>query len=355
MSSEKTYVLVTGGAGYIGSHTTVELIEAGYHPVIIDNLSNSSEEAIRRINAITKTEVPFIKVDLRDKPGMAKVFQQYKFKSVLHFAGLKAVGESAQIPLDYYEVNVSGTINLIKLMLEYNVPEIIFSSSATVYGDATRFENMIPIPEECPTGPTSTYGRSKLMIEEILRDSVAAGYNLKAGVLRYFNPIGAHPSGTMGEDPQGIPNNLLPFVAQVAIGRRERLYVFGNDYENSPDGTPIRDYIHVVDLARGHLAALARLNQINDKSFFREWNLGTGNGSTVFEVVNAFEKATGKQIPNTVTGRRKGDVVNLTAKPNRANEELNWKAEYTVEIACTDLWKWTTANPYGYSDKESAA
>ncbi|KAK9358498.1 hypothetical protein V1504DRAFT_460786 [Lipomyces starkeyi] len=354
MTADK-YVLVTGGAGYIGSHTVLELINAGYKVVVIDNLCNSSEEAIRRVSELTNSTIPFFPVDLRDKEGLEKVFSEYPIQSVIHFAGLKAVGESTKIPLEYYDSNVTGTIVLLKVMAKYGTPIFVFSSSATVYGDATRFENMIPIPEECPTGPTSPYGHTKMIIEEILTDAAAADSNLKIGILRYFNPIGAHPSGRIGEDPRGIPNNLLPFVAQVAVGRRTMLQVFGNDYKDSPDGTPIRDYIHVVDLAKGHLAALATLDAVegeNGEGFVRPWNLGTGNGSTVFEVVHAFENATGKTIPLEVVGRRKGDVVNLTAKPDRANTELKWKAELSIEDACRDLWKWSTNNPWGYGQPE---
>ncbi|KAK9465673.1 hypothetical protein V1512DRAFT_228106 [Lipomyces arxii] len=352
MPSDK-YVLVTGGAGYIGSHTVLELVKAGYKPVVVDNLCNSSEEAVRRVGELTDSKIPFFKTDLRDKEGLDAVFKEYSIESVLHFAGLKAVGESTKIPLEYYDSNVSGTIVLLKTMQKYNTPNFVFSSSATVYGDATRFENMIPIPEECPTGPTSPYGHTKLIIEEILGDAAAADSNLKVAILRYFNPIGAHPSGRIGEDPQGIPNNLLPFVAQVAVGRRQKLQIFGNDYE-SKDGTPIRDYIHVVDLAKGHLAAMAKLDSVtgqDGQGYFREWNLGTGNGSTVFEIVHAFEKATGVKIPLEVVGRRKGDVVNLTAKADRAHNELHWQTQLTIEDACRDLWKWTTENPWGYGGK----
>ncbi|KAK9477438.1 hypothetical protein V1514DRAFT_334069 [Lipomyces japonicus] len=346
------YVLVTGGAGYIGSHTVLELLNAGYKVVVVDNLVNSSEEAIRRVEQLAgNVHVPFFNTDIRDYDGLDKIFTQYKVSAVLHFAGLKAVGESVQKPLEYHDNNVAGTITLLKVMRAHGSNVFVFSSSATVYGDATRFENMIPIPEECPTDPTSPYGHTKLIIEEILRD--VAGSNdaqIKVGILRYFNPIGAHPSGRIGEDPRGIPNNLLPFVAQVAVGRREKLQVFGNDYD-SRDGTPIRDYIHVVDLAKGHLAAVKKLNSITQPAFSREWNLGTGNGSTVFEIVHAFEKATNKPIPVEVVGRRKGDVVNLTAKPSRANTELDWHAQLTIDDSCRDLWKWATANPWGYGEQ----
>ncbi|KAK9378114.1 uncharacterized protein V2V93DRAFT_376866 [Kockiozyma suomiensis] len=350
-----SYVLVAGGAGYIGSHTVLELVNAGYKVVVVDNFCNSSEESIIRVRQITNTpDIPLINVDLRDAAGLDKVFTDYNVKSVIHFAGLKAVGESTKIPLEYYDANVGGAITLLKSMAKHGVPEFVFSSSATVYGDATRFPNMIPIPEECPTGPTSPYGHTKLIIEEILEDAAAADPNLKVAVLRYFNPIGAHPSGRIGEDPRGIPNNLLPFVAQVAVGRRPKLQVFGDDYEGSPDGTPIRDYIHVVDLAKGHLAALAKLDSVNGENgegFLRAWNLGSGKGSTVLQIISAFEKATNQKIPFDIVGRRKGDVLDLTAKPDRANTELKWKVELSVEDACRDLWKWTTENPWGYDGK----
>ncbi|CDO55144.1 hypothetical protein DV495_004324 [Geotrichum candidum] len=354
----KEYVLVTGGAGYIGSHTVVALIEAGRNVVILDNLSNSSREAIRRIEQITKvTEpIPFYQVDLRDAAGIAKIFKDYPtITSVLHFAGLKAVGESTKIPLDYYEQNVGGTITLVKEMVKADVKTIVFSSSATVYGDVTRFhddEKYIPIPEETPTEAESPYGKTKLFVETILRDHSLVNAGWKTALLRYFNPIGAHPSGIMGEDPLGIPNNLLPFCAQVAVGRRDKLSVFGNDYP-SRDGTPIRDYLHVVDLARGHLKALEYLeNKVNqEEGFAREWNLGTGKGTTVLEVVASFIKAIGDpaKLPYEIKGRRKGDVLDLTARPDRANRELGWKSELTLDDACRDLWNWTTKNPYGYN------
>ncbi|CAN6618739.1 hypothetical protein TRVA0_007S02190 [Trichomonascus vanleenenianus] len=354
--ADKEYVLVTGGAGYIGSHTVVTLIEAGRNVVILDNLSNSSYEAVKRIEKITGTLPEFVEADLRNVEDMRVAFKKYKITSVLHFAGLKAVGESTQIPLEYYSQNVAGTINLIKVMEEFGVSTFVFSSSATVYGDATKYENMIPIPEECPTGPLSPYGNTKLFIEQILRDYAKANKQWHVALLRYFNPMGAHPSGVMGEDPLGIPNNLLPFLAQVAIGRREKLMVFGNDYP-SRDGTPIRDYVHVVDLAEGHLAALAKLEEVQKErqnptvGYCREWNLGTGHGSTVFEVIKEFSAAVGRDLPYEVAPRRDGDVLDLTAKPNRANSELKWKTKLTMQQACEDLWRWTQQNPYGYQKK----
>ncbi|ODV93283.1 hypothetical protein PACTADRAFT_51895 [Pachysolen tannophilus NRRL Y-2460] len=342
-----SYILVTGGAGYIGSHTVVELVNNGYNVVVVDNLVNSSYDVIVRIEVLTRKQIPFFKIDLNDHDALDQVFKAYPIQAVLHFAALKAVGESTKFPLNYYSNNVGGAISLLKVMEENNVKNIVFSSSATVYGDATRFENMIPIPEHCPTGPTNPYGETKITIENIIRDVYANDKSWKCAILRYFNPIGAHPSGLIGEDPLGIPNNLLPFLAQVAIGRREKLSVFGSDY-NSKDGTPIRDYIHVIDLAKGHIAALNYLFNHKDNGLCREWNLGTGNGSTVFEVFNAFCEAVGKKLPFEVVGRRDGDVLNLTANPKRANTELKWKAQLSINDACKDLWNWTTKNPFGF-------
>lgn len=345
---DKKYCLVTGGAGYIGSHTVVELSEAGYDCVVVDNLSNSSYESISRMEVLTKKEIKFAKIDLCDYDDLNAVFDKYAIHSVLHFAGLKAVGESTEIPLKYYFNNIVGTINLLECMKSHGVKNMVFSSSATVYGDATRFENMIPIPETCPTGPTNPYGKTKLAIEEIMRDLHFADNSFSFAILRYFNPIGAHPSGVIGEDPLGIPNNLLPFMAQVAIGRRPKLYVFGNDYD-SVDGTPIRDYIHVVDLAKGHLAALKYLEE--QPGTCREWNLGTGQGTTVLQMYRAFCDAIGFEIDYEITGRRDGDVLNLTAKCDRATNELKWQTELDVSRACVDLWKWTEDNPFGYQLK----
>ncbi|CAM9012390.1 unnamed protein product [Wickerhamomyces anomalus] len=344
-------ILVTGGAGYIGSHTVIELIQNNYSVIILDNLSNSSYDAIARIEFIVGRSIPFYNIDLRDHDKLSQLFQSNDIKSVIHFAALKAVGESTKIPLTYYDNNINGTINLLKIMNQFNVKSIVFSSSATVYGDATRFENMIPIPESCPNDPTNPYGQTKYTIEQIIHDLYKSDPTWKAAILRYFNPIGAHPSGLIGEDPLGIPNNLLPYLAQVAIGRREKLSIFGNDYD-SHDGTPIRDYIHVVDLAKGHISALNYLEQ-NQSGLFREWNLGTGKGSTVFDVYNAFCKAVGKNLPYEVVGRRDGDVLNLTADPKRANNELKWFAKLSIQDACADLWKWTIENPFGLILKES--
>ncbi|KAI3404926.1 GAL10 [Candida oxycetoniae] len=349
-TTEDGYVLVTGGAGYIGSHTVIELINNGYKVVIADNLSNSSYDAVARIEYIVKQHVPFYNVDIKDFNQLNQVFQDYNISGVIHFAALKAVGESTKIPLKYYENNVTGTITLLNVCMENNVKTIVFSSSATVYGDVTRFgpTEMIPIPETCPTDPTNPYGKTKYVIEQILKDIHAADPLWKVAILRYFNPIGAHPSGLLGEDPLGIPNNLLPYLAQVAIGRREKLSVFGNDYD-SHDGTPIRDYIHVVDLAKGHIAALDYLKKLNKEGLYREWNLGTGKGSTVFDIYYAFCKAVGRELPYEVVCRRQGDVLDLTAKPDRANTELKWRAELSIQDACKDLWKWTVENPFGFN------
>ncbi|KAL1921339.1 uncharacterized protein VTP21DRAFT_11055 [Calcarisporiella thermophila] len=340
MSIDDKIVLVTGGAGYIGSHTVVELLNAGHRVVVIDNLSNSSYEAIRRIEKITGLKCPFHKVDILDRTGMRKIFELYDIGSVVHFAGLKAVGESTQIPLSYYHNNISGTIVLLEVMKEFNVRNIVFSSSATVYGDPP----IIPIPENCPTGSTNPYGRTKLFIEHIIRDLCTAESEWNAALLRYFNPAGAHKSGIMGEDPRGIPNNLMPYLAQVAVGKREYLSVFGNDYKTK-DGTGIRDYIHVVDLALGHLAAL---NKLKENPGCVIYNLGTGTGYTVLDMVHAFSEAVGRDLPYKFTPRRAGDVTNLTADPALANKELNWRAERSLDVMCEDLWRWQSNNPHGY-------
>ncbi|KAJ9150819.1 UDP-glucose 4-epimerase [Pleurostoma richardsiae] len=350
-------VLVTGGTGYIGSFTSLTLLEAGYDVVIVDNLYNSSVVALDRIELICGRRPVFYKVDVTDEPALEEVFAKHPdIDSVIHFAALKAVGESSVIPLEYYRVNVGGSISLLRAMSKHNVTNIVFSSSATVYGDATRFPNMIPIPETCPIGPTNTYGRTKSMIENVIEDHVVAQRNnLKkegkpyeqwnAANLRYFNPCGAHPSGLMGEDPQGVPFNLLPLLGQVATGEREKLLVFGDDYA-SRDGTAIRDYIHVVDLARGHLSALKYLRE--QKPGVKAWNLGSGRGSTVFEMIKAFSDVVGRQLPYEVVARRPGDVLDLTANPALANKELGWKTELRMEDACADLWRWVSNNPKGY-------
>ena len=308
----------------------------------MDSLINSSLEAHQRIEQLISAKVPLEQVDLTDYEALAAVFEKYDIDAVIHFAALKAVGESSQIPLAYWSNNVGGSLNLLRLMDLHKVNKIVFSSSATVYGDATRFENMIPIPEHCPLGPTNPYGRTKETIEQVIEDYCVANPNCNAALLRYFNPAGAHPSGLLGEDPQGIPNNLLPYLAQVAIGRREYLSVFGNDYA-SKDGTPIRDYIHVIDLAKGHIKALEKLAHGNIGC--RAWNLGTGRGRTVLEMIAAFSKAVGRDLPYKIQGRRAGDVLDLTANPARANVELSWKAELSIEQACADLWRFQQKNP----------
>ncbi|KAK7720995.1 UDP-glucose-4-epimerase [Diaporthe eres] len=370
-------VLITGGTGYIGSFTSLALLENGYEVVIVDNLYNSSEVALDRIELISGKRPKFYKVDITDKPALDKVFEENpEIDSVIHFAALKAslnrsrmvaqllraVGESAEIPLEYYRVNVGGSISLLRSMTDHNVTNIVFSSSATVYGDATRFPNMIPIPENCPTGPTNSYGRTKSMIETVIEDHVNAQRNnlKKAGKpfeqwnganLRYFNPCGAHPSGIMGEDPQGVPYNLLPLLGQVATGQREKLLVFGDDY-SSRDGTAIRDYIHVCDLAKGHLVALNYLREHHPG--VKAWNLGSGRGSTVFEIINAFREVVGRDLKYEVVERRQGDVLDLTANPSLANKELNWKTELRMEDACSDLWRWVSNNPQGYRQSPPA-
>ncbi|KAK3174349.1 UDP-glucose-4-epimerase [Lepraria neglecta] len=350
-------VLVTGGCGYIGSFTALALLEADYNVVIVDNLQNSSKDTIDRIELICGKRPEFYNIDIRKEEDFDKVFDAHPdIDSVIHFAALKAVGESGEIPLEYYRTNVYGTICLLSSATKHNVSNIVFSSSATVYGDATRFENMIPIPEICPIGPTNPYGRTKATVESLITDHVEAqrnnlkkegksGDHWNAALLRYFNPAGSHPSGVMGEDPQGVPYNLLPLLAQVAVGKREKLLVFGDDYA-SKDGTAIRDYIHILDLAKGHLVALNYLRDHHPG--VKAWNLGTGKGSTVFEMIKAFSDAVGKELPYQVVGRRAGDVLDLTANPTKANTELKWKAERTLYDACEDLWRWTKNNPQGY-------
>lgn len=330
---------MTGGAGYIGSHTVIELLNGGRNVVVYDNLSNASYEAIRRIEKITKKKVVFYKGDIMDKKALLEVFKRHPIYSVIHFAGYKAVGESTEIPLDYYANNISGTIILLQAMKEANVKNIVFSSSATVYGEPP----IIPIPETCPTDAKSPYGRTKLFIEHIIRDVCTADKAWNAALLRYFNPAGAHPSGILGENPTGIPNNLMPYLAQVAVGKRDHLNVFGNDYPTR-DGTCIRDYIHVVDLAKGHIAALTKLQE---NPGCVEYNLGTGIGSTVLEMVKAFNKAVGRELPYKITKRRAGDVPDLTADPSKANKQLKWKAEFTFDDACASLWNWQSKNPEG--------
>ncbi len=334
-------LLVTGGAGYIGSHTVVELLDAGYDVVVLDNLSNSSYKAIERVEEITGKKVGFYEADMLDARALDMIFAEEDIEGVIHFAGLKAVGESVYEPWLYYHNNVSGTLNLTRMMAERGCKKIIFSSSATVYGDPEE----IPITEECPKGfCTNPYGWTKWMIEQILTDLHTADPEWSVVLLRYFNPIGAHASGMIGEDPKGIPNNLLPYVSQVAVGRLEKLGVFGNDYP-TPDGTGVRDYIHVVDLAKGHVKALQKFD---DKPEVSVYNLGTGQGYSVLEVVDAFEKASGQKIPYEIKERRAGDIATCYADSTKAKNELGWVAEKGIEEMCADAWRWQSQNPNGY-------
>ena len=333
-------ILVTGGAGYIGSHTCLQLLEIGHEVVVVDNLSNSKEESLRRVQALTGKKLDFHRVDLLDKTALNSVFSENKFDAVIHFAGLKAVGESVQIPLDYYHNNITGTLILCEVMKEHSVRNIVFSSSATVYGDAET----VPITENFPLYATSPYGRTKWMIEEILRDLHQADNAWNIAILRYFNPVGAHPSGQIGEDPNDIPNNLMPFITQVAVGKLPELEVFGDDYPTR-DGTGIRDYIHVVDLAIGHLKSLDKLAS---NPGLVTYNLGTGRGYSVMEMVTAFERACGKPIPYKVIGRRSGDIAESYADASLAMRELGWTAERDIDEMCADSWRWQMQNPNGY-------
>ena len=336
-------VLVTGGAGYIGSHTCVELLENGYDVVIMDNLYNSNKKAVDRVEQITGKKVSFYCVDMLDRDGVDGIFQKENIDSVIHFAGYKAVGESVQKPLEYYHNNITGTLILCDVMRKYGVKNIIFSSSATVYGDPA----FVPITEECPKGKiTNPYGQTKAMLEQILTDLHVADPEWNVVLLRYFNPIGAHKAGIIGEDPKGIPNNLVPYIAQVAVGKLEKLGVFGNDYD-TPDGTGVRDYIHVVDLARGHVKAMKKFQE---EPQVRIYNLGTGKGYSVLEVLHAFEKACGKSLPYEIKPRRAGDIATCYADPSKAKRELGWEAEYGIEEMCQDSWRWQSMNPNGYND-----
>jgi UDP-glucose 4-epimerase len=336
-------VLVTGGAGYIGSHTCVEMLQAGMEPVVVDNLSNSKEEALRRVERITGKSLAFYRADIRDKAALREVFARHEVIAVVHFAGLKAVGESVAQPLRYYDNNVAGTVTLCEAMAEAGVKRIVFSSSATVYGDP----HAVPIREDFPVGATTNpYGRSKFMIEEILRDLHASDPEWRIALLRYFNPVGAHASGLIGEDPNDIPNNLMPYIAQVAVGRRPFLNVFGNDYP-TPDGTGVRDYIHVVDLALGHVAALRYLDT---HAGVVTVNLGTGRGYSVLDMVRAFSAASGREVPYRIAPRRPGDVACCYADPTLAERLLGWRAERGVDEMCADTWRWQRMNPQGYGD-----
>lgn len=335
-------VLVTGGAGYIGSHTCVLLLEAGYDVVVLDNLSNSKLEAVNRIRSITGRDLKFVKGDIMDSELLDSIFKGCDIDSVIHFAGLKAVGESVAKPLLYYRNNIAGSVTLFETMARNNVKNIVFSSSATVYGVSDR----MPISEDAPLGPINPYGRTKYMIEEILRDVHASDDSWNVILLRYFNPVGAHPSGMIGEDPNGIPNNLMPYISQVAVGKLKEVNVFGNDYP-TPDGTGIRDYIHVMDLADGHLKALEKLK---DAPGAVAYNLGTGRGTSVFEMINAFSRAVGREIPYRVTARRPGDAAVCYADPSKAKRELGWEARRDIFDMCRDSWNWQSRNPDGYTD-----
>lgn len=333
-------VLLTGGAGYIGSHTAVECLAAGHEVVVFDNLSNSSVKSLDRVAQIAGKSVTFVQGDIRERAALRALFARHAIDAVVHFAGLKAVGESVENPLLYYDNNIAGSIALFDEMAAAGVKSVVFSSSATVYGDPAT----VPITEDFPLSATNPYGRSKLFIEEMLCDIALADAGWNIALLRYFNPVGAHESGLIGEDPHGIPNNLMPYVAQVAVGRRPHLNVFGGDYP-TPDGTGVRDYIHVVDLARGHVAALNKLLQLGG---VQTWNLGTGRGVSVLDMVHAFEAASGKKVPYRIVARRAGDVAQCWADPTRAARDLGWRAEYDLPRMCADAWRWQQGNPDGY-------
>ena len=338
-------ILVTGGAGYIGSHTCVELLEAGYEVVVVDNLYNASPKAIDRVEQITGKKVTFYEADLLDKKALDKIFDSHEIDAVIHFAGYKAVGESVQKPIEYYHNNMTGTLILCDVMRNHGVKNIVFSSSATVYGDPAQ----IPITENCPKGqPTNPYGWTKSMLEQVLTDIHTSDPEWNVILLRYFNPIGAHKSGIIGEDPKGIPNNLVPYIAQVAVGKRAALGVFGNDYD-TPDGTGVRDYIHVVDLAAGHVKAIEKIRQ---NPGVEVYNLGTGNGYSVLQVVEAFGKACGHPIPYEIKPRREGDIATCYCDPQKAKDDLGWVAKYGVDEMCQDTWRWQSGNPNGYAEGE---
>jgi len=338
--TECIMILVTGGAGYIGSHTCLQLLQTGHDLVVLDNLSNSQPEALRRVQKLAGRQLQLVEGDIRDQTMLDAVFR-YPVKAVIHFAGLKAVGESVAEPLRYYDNNVAGTLSLLKAMKKHGCQQLVFSSSATVYGDPAS----VPIREHFPLSATNPYGRSKLMIEDMLRDLAHAEPDWRIAILRYFNPVGAHASGQIGEDPNGIPNNLMPFISQVAVGKRAQLSVFGDDYPTH-DGTGVRDYIHVEDLARGHLCALAKLQQ---QAGLLTVNLGTGQGYSVLDMVKAFEQASGRPVPYSVTPRRPGDVAACYADPAQAEQLLGWRAEKTLADMCADSWRWQSQNPNGYS------
>ena len=334
-------ILVTGGAGFIGSHTVVELINAGHEPVVIDNLSNASAESLKRVKEITGKDVPFYKADIRDGKALSDILDEEKVDACIHFAGLKAVGESVEKPWEYYDNNITGTLTLVDALKKHGAKNIIFSSSATVYGDPA----FVPITEECPKGQcTNPYGWTKSMLEQILSDIQKADPEWNVILLRYFNPIGAHKSGLIGENPNGIPNNLMPYITQVAVGKREKLTVFGNDYD-TPDGTGVRDYIHVVDLAKGHVSALKK---IEEKAGLKIYNLGTGVGYSVLDIIKNFEEANGVKVPYVIGARRPGDIATCYSSADKAYKELGWKAEYGIKEMCEDSWRFQKNNPNGY-------
>ena len=335
-------VLVTGGAGYIGSHTLISLINAGFDPIVVDNLSNSKITSIKRVEKIVGKEIKFYENDVCDEEALEKIFSENDIDSAIHFAGLKAVGESVQKPIEYYDNNILSTLSLCKVMRRHGVKKIVFSSSATVYGEG----NTVPLTEDMPTGATNPYGRTKLFIEHILRDLFISDNDWSIALLRYFNPIGAHESGTIGEDPKGIPNNLMPYISQVAVGKLQKLHVFGNDYD-TPDGTGVRDYIHVVDLAKGHAKAL---KWVHENKGCEAINLGTGKGTSVLELKNAFEKASNTPVPFVIDPRRPGDLGEVYANAGKAEKLLGWKAEFDVNRMCEDSWRWQKNNPNGYDD-----
>lgn len=333
-------ILVTGGAGYIGSHTVIDLVENGFDPVIADNLCNSKFEAVKRVRELAGRDVKFYEYDLTDRALVEDIFEKESFDAVIHFAGLKAVGESCEKPLEYFSNNIVGTLNILTVMKEHGVKNFVFSSSATVYGQPES----VPIREDFPLSVTNPYGRTKLMIEDILRDVYAADRSMNIALLRYFNPIGAHKSGRIGEDPGGIPNNLMPYVSQVAIGKLEKLKVFGNDYPTR-DGTGVRDYIHVLDLARAHSLAVAKLCE---NPGLVTYNIGTGKGYSVLEIVRTFEKASGKKVPYEIVGRRSGDIAECYADPSLAEREMGFRCRYGLDEMCADTWRWQSMNPEGY-------
>ncbi len=336
-------ILVTGGAGYIGSHTCIALLQAGYEVLVMDNLCNSKAESLRRVETIAGCRLLFIEADVRDRNALREVFGKYTIDGVIHFAGLKAVGESVQKPLMYYDNNVSGSVALAEVMAEFGVHLLVFSSSACVYGDPASS----PISEDFPLGPTNPYGHSKLMVEQVYRDVAASNPAWRIALLRYFNPVGAHDSGSIGEDPNGIPNNLMPYISQVAVGQRKQLAVFGDDYPTQ-DGTGVRDYIHVMDLAEGHVSAMRWLQNQSGTHVF---NLGTGHGLSVLEMVRAFERASSRQVPYSIAPRREGDVAQMYADPAKAERELGWRALRDIEQMCRDSWHWQSKNPHGYAER----